>query len=139
MKTVTYASSPLSEDLPTPSLHLELMDTARAHTVEGPYGALVVTMASPSMSPPPHTHALAAPCVPSSAARARALLQSLPLSVWKRVALYSLLFLGLGNLLGGGLSLAAALGCVALVALGLAGVVAHVAARERGDDEAPLF
>ena len=126
MSTVTYASEITDDTLAAP-IRLELADAGRSHTIVGPYGALVATMASPADAQPylytPGPGSLA-PRSPTRLARTADLFALLPLAVWKRVALYGFLFIVLGNLLRcGGLSFATNVACVVLAVLGVVGCV----------------
>jgi hypothetical protein len=113
-------------------IELEL-EPARAHDLVGPYGALVATMAPPQMAPRPwaaEQHARAAWRSPAprwahqdKLDRITDALAVIPMGVWKRVALYSFLFLVFGNLLRcSGLSSMTNISCALLVLIGLAGV-----------------
>lgn len=123
MPTVTYASE-TSETTPGAPLELELLDEGRCHVIEGPYGALVATMAEPSMAPQarsPSASSLSLYSTPVTRLdRARELLELLPVGVWKRLALYTFLFLVFGNLVRSrGLALSTNLAGVTVVVISL--------------------
>ena len=116
--------------LPPVSFELE---TARSHDVVGPYGAFVATMAPPSMAvdawrPPPYAQS----AWPPPRSRAESILDrvfdalaTFPTGVWKRVFLYSFLFMVFGNLLRcRGLSLTSNVACIFLIVLGAMGLAA---------------
>jgi hypothetical protein len=114
-------------------VHLEL-EAARAHEIVGPYGAYVGTMAPTELAPPTSAMPLSPygwhPPAPRSSLRVAVdsvldALAAFPLAVWKRVALYSFLFMLFGNLLRcRGLSTLTNVSCGLLVVIGLLGVVA---------------
>lgn len=115
-------------------VHLEL-EPARSHELVGPYGAFVATMAPAELSSQawrtpsyaPSAWRTPAPRTALGAAVDRVLeaFAALPMAVWKRLALYSFLFLLFGNLLRcGGLSTMTNVACALLVMFGLVGVVA---------------
>ena len=116
-------------------LEVELeLEPARAHNVVGPYGAFVATMAPAEMVPQPwrmqhqpqsQWRSPAPRTLSPSVERVMESLAVLPMGVWKRVALYSFLFMLFGNLLRcRGLASSTNFGCVLLLVLGLAGMVA---------------
>lgn len=128
MPTVTYAAE-TSEDTLAAPIALELADGGRSHVIEGPYGALLATMATPSMEPRPAAYrpgpASLAPVAATPFERAGDVLASVSIEVWKRVALYSFLFMLFGNLLRcRGLALGTNAACVLLLVLGIAGCIA---------------
>ena len=119
-------------------VHLELEPT-RSHELVGPYGAFVATMAPPELAAQawrtpsyvPSTWRTPSPSSAIGVAVERVLeaFAALPMAVWKRLALYSFLFLLFGNLLRcGGLSTMTNVACALLVVLGL---VAFVACAQR--------
>lgn len=106
-------------------VHLEL-ETTRSHALVGPYGAFVATMAPEQ---PSWGHEAATQSWPSRpvtrADRVMGALAEISIEVWKRLSLYSFLFMLFGNTLRcRGLSAGTNVACALLVLVGLAGVVA---------------
>jgi hypothetical protein len=127
MSKVTYVAEALVVDREIGSPRFEL-ETTPSREIVGPYGAYLATMAvpQPDFASGPAAWRQAMP-VRSTTPLEHMLdaLVLLPAAAWKRVALYSFLFLLFGNgLTCRGLSMCANMTCVALVVLGIAGLYA---------------
>lgn len=142
MATIKYAAGTpeTAESFEDAPVALELGEPPRCHDIEGPYGALVATMA-PLEAPPPSVAAFdasvrvsptsLAPTMASSwGGRVGDVLAVLPPAVWKRVALYTALFVVLGNTVrAGGFAMSTNAAALALVVVAVIGTRASSARR----------
>jgi hypothetical protein len=128
MSNISYVEETLVRDREIASPHFEL-EVTRSREIVGPYGAYLATMAPPHPDFRAQLPAWRPAMTPLRAstplADALDVLALLPVAVWKRVALYSFLFMPFGNgLTCGGMSASSNVLCAALVALGVAGLYA---------------